>query len=169
LKHETTGTTADELYMKIALEQAQKAYKKGEVPVGACVVHEKKVIAQSHNYPITLKDPTAHAEIITLREAAKKLGNYRLTGCTLYVTIEPCLMCTGAMVNARITRLVYGAPDPKGGAIFSRYHLEEDGSLDYPLNITQGVLKKECGEILQRFFKERRNDRAGLRLKCMIC
>ncbi|MCX5885391.1 MAG: tRNA adenosine(34) deaminase TadA [Proteobacteria bacterium] len=146
----------DEHYMKIALEEAQKAYEKGEVPVGAVMIHEGNIISQAHNQPISLNDPTAHAEILALRQAAKKLGNYRLTGCTLYVTIEPCLMCTGAMLNARIDCLVFGALDPKGGAIFSRYSLKENGGMDYPLNITQGVLKEECGEIIQRFFRERR-------------
>lgn len=146
----------DEHYMKIALKEAQKAYEKGEVPVGSVVIHEGKIISQTHNQPISLNDPTAHAEILALRQAAKKLGNYRLTGCTLYATIEPCLMCTGAMLNARIDCLVFGARDPKGGAICSRHNLSENGELDYPLTIIDGILNEECGEIIQRFFRERR-------------
>ena len=146
----------DEHYMEIALEQAQKAYAKGEVPVGAVILLDGEIIAHSCNQPISLNDPTAHAEILALRQAAKKLGNYRLNHCTLYVTIEPCVMCAGAMLSARINRLVFGALDPKGGAICSRYNLVDDRGLNYPLNITQGVLKEECGEIIQRFFRERR-------------
>jgi tRNA(Arg) A34 adenosine deaminase TadA len=142
--------------MKIALEEAQKAYEKGEVPIGAIILLEGKIIAQSHNQSISLKDPTAHAEILALRKASRSMGNYRLTGCSLYVTIEPCLMCTGAMLNARIDCLVFGVPDPKGGAICSMVNLRESGKLDYPFHITQGVLKEECGEIIQRFFRERR-------------
>lgn len=153
---ESLAVNVDENFMKIALEEAHEAYAKGEMPVGACVVYEGGVIAQSHNQPISLNDPTAHAEILALREAAERIDNYRLSGCTLYVTIEPCLMCTGAMLNARIDRLVYGARDPKGGAICSTVDLSANGRLDYPLSITEGVLKEECGEIIQRFFKERR-------------
>ena len=152
----TTANTDDEHYMKIALEEAQKAYEKGEVPVGAVMIHEGKIISQAHNQPISPNDPTAHAEILALRQAAKKLGNYRLTVCTLYVTIEPCLMCTGAMLNARIDRLVFGARDPKSGAIYSKFNLCENGKLDYPVQITKGILAGECAEIIQRFFRERR-------------
>lgn len=146
----------DEYYMKIALKQAQTAYEVGEIPVGAVIVHNAKVIAKFHNQPITLCDPTAHAEILALRHAAKKLGNYRMNGCTLYVTIEPCLMCVGAILNARINRLVFGALEPKGGAILSRYHLFDNVKLNYALEVTQGLLEKECREIIQRFFREKR-------------
>ena len=153
---DTMAIKTDENFMQMALREAQRAYKKGEVPIGAVVVYEGKIIGQAHNQPILRQDPTAHAEILALREAAQRINNYRLTGCTLFVTIEPCLMCTGAMQNARIERLVFGAIDPKGGGVCSQCKLREFARLDYPPHVTQGVLKEECGEIIQRFFKARR-------------
>ncbi len=138
--------------MTLALQEAQKAGADGEIPVGAVLIQEGEIIAQDHNRPISLTDPTAHAEILVLREAARKLRNYRLTGCTLYVTLEPCAMCAGAIGQARISRLVFGALDPKAGAVISLYQLLSDKRLNHQAEIVAGVLAKECGEILRLFF-----------------
>ena len=146
----------DEQFMRLALDEAQKAMEAGEVPVGAVVVRGGEVIASAHNAPVGLRDPSAHAEILALRKAAAVEGNYRLAGTTLYVTIEPCLMCAGALVHARISRLVFGAADPKGGAAVSLYRVLEDGRLNHRVEVAGGVLATECGEILSRFFREKR-------------
>jgi len=146
----------DERWMRIALEEAALARAEGEVPVGAVLVREEAVIARDHNRPIALNDPTAHAEVMAIRRAAAESGNYRLTGTTLYVTIEPCLMCAGAILQARIGRVVFGAPDPKGGALVSLYHLFEDRRLNHAVALTQGVLEEACAEILSGFFREKR-------------
>ncbi|MGQ9694853.1 MAG: tRNA adenosine(34) deaminase TadA [Thermodesulfobacteriota bacterium] len=145
-----------EYYMTLALQEAQKAGEDGEVPVGAILVREGKIIARDHNRPIALADPTAHAEILVLRAGAYKLRNYRLSGCTLYVTIEPCAMCAGAILQARISRLVFGAPDQKGGAVVSLFQLLNDKRLNHQVEIVPGVLQKECAEILSHFFADRR-------------
>ena len=146
----------DELFMRLALAEAEKALLAGEVPVGAVVVRGGEVIASSHNGPVGLKDPSAHAEILALRRAAEAEGNYRLAGTTLYVTIEPCLMCAGALIHARVSRLVFGAPDPKGGAVVSLYEVLGEGRLNHRVEVTGGVLSEACGEILSRFFREKR-------------
>lgn len=146
--------------MELALVEARLAAERGEVPVGALVVSpEGEPLARDGNRTIELADPSAHAEMLAMRAAGIKLGNYRLTGCTLYVTLEPCVMCAGAMVHARIGRLVYGASDPKTGAIASVYRIGRDGRLNHRLEITSGVLADEAGSLLRFFFKERRNNR----------
>lgn len=146
----------DEEFMGLALAEAEKALLADEVPVGAVVVRGGEVIASAHNGPVGLRDPTAHAEILALRRAAAAEGNYRLAGATLYVTIEPCLMCAGALVHARVSRLVFGAPDPKGGAVVSLYGVLQDGRLNHRVEVTGGVLREACSEILSRFFREKR-------------
>lgn len=146
----------DDQAMRLALQQAQAAAALGEVPVGAVVVRDGRVIASGHNAPIGAHDPTAHAEVVALRAAAQALGNYRLDGCTLYVTLEPCAMCTGAMVHARIARLVYGAADPKAGAAGSVFELARSPALNHRIDVSGGVLAGECRELLQGFFRERR-------------
>ena len=142
--------------MRMALEEAQKAGEEGEVPVGAVLVSEGRVIARGHNRPIGLNDPTGHAEILTLREGAAAAGNYRLPRATLYVTLEPCVMCAGALIQARVGRLVYGADDPKSGAVRSLYSILSDERLNHRVEVRAGVLMEECGEILRRFFKDKR-------------
>jgi tRNA(adenine34) deaminase len=146
----------DEEFMRLALAEAEKARQAGEVPVGAVVVRGGEVIASARNGPVGLKDPSAHAEILALRRAAAAEGNYRLAGTTLYVTIEPCLMCAGALIHARVSRLVFGAPDPKGGAVVSLYEVLQDGRLNHRVEATGGVLREACSEILSRFFREKR-------------
>ncbi|MCA1562135.1 MAG: tRNA adenosine(34) deaminase TadA [Acidobacteria bacterium] len=143
--------------MRAALEQAHEAGRRGEVPVGAVVVSEESVVGVGFNQPIGAMDPTAHAEIVALRDAARRLGNYRLTGATLFVTIEPCQMCVGAMVHARIARLVYGTPEPKAGAIESAMHAHEHPSLNHRMAATGRVLEAECRTLIQAFFKNRRS------------
>lgn len=146
----------DEHFMRLALAEAGKALAAGEVPVGAVVVSGDEVVASACNGPVGLRDPSAHAEILALRRAAATGGNYRLAGTTHYVTLEPCIMCAGALVHARVSRLVFGAADPKGGAVVSLYRLLEDGRLNHRVEVTGGVLAVECGEILSRFFREKR-------------
>ena len=147
---------SDVHFMQEALEEARSAAAAGEVPIGALIVHEGKIIARSGNRTIRDCDPTAHAEIIVLREAARVLGNYRLVKTTLYVTIEPCSMCAGAMIQARIPRLVYGADDPKGGAARSCFQILSNPRLNHQVEITAGVLGAECAAAIQSFFSERR-------------
>jgi len=146
----------DKQFMRLALAEADKAIQAGEVPVGAVIVGGGEVIASAHNGPVGLRDPSAHAEILALRKAASAEGNYRLAGSTLYVTIEPCLMCAGALIHARVSRLVFGAPDPKGGAVVSLYRVLDDSRLNHRIEVTGGVLAEECGEIMSRFFREKR-------------
>ena len=146
-----------ETYMRQALAEAQKAVKEGEVPVGALLVSPTgDIIARAHNRPITLNDPTGHAEILVLRQAAVKLENYRLPGHVLYVSLEPCVMCVGAMIQARLALVVYGAADPKGGAIESVYRMGSDGKLNHRLEAQGGVLAEECRALLQAFFRAKR-------------
>lgn len=143
-------------FMRAALEQAARARDLGEVPVGAVVVINGEIVGAGHNQPITAQDPTAHAEIVAMRDAAKRIGNYRLTGAALYVTVEPCLMCVGAMVHARIAELVFGTPEPKAGAIESTQQAHEHPALNHRLRVVSGVLTAECRQILQEFFAGRR-------------
>jgi tRNA(adenine34) deaminase len=157
----------DAIWMTAALKQAQLALDLGEVPVGAVVVRAGEVIAQAHNAPIGAHDPTGHAEIRALREAAQKLGNYRLDGCTLYVTLEPCAMCAGAMLHARLDRVVYGASDPKTGAAGSVIDLFANAALNHQTQLVAGVLADACGAVLQDFFKERRKTQRMQHLQSM--
>lgn len=146
----------DEQWMRIALAEAGRAERAGEVPVGAVIVREGGLLAKAGNGSISLKDPSAHAEILAIRAAAAVVGNYRLPETTLYVTLEPCLMCAGAILHARIGRLVFGAADPKGGAAVSLYRIFEDRRLNHMVAVTGGVLQAECSEILSGFFQEKR-------------
>src|SRR3954452_5808743 len=147
----------DENYMQLALNEARRAAAMDEVPVGAVVVNKDGVvIGRGHNHPISADDPTAHAEIVALREASGTIGNYRLAGATLYCTIEPCTMCAGAMVHARIGRLVFGAADPKAGAAGSLYNIVTDPRLNHSVQVTRGVRDDECSLLLQEFFVFRR-------------
>ncbi len=143
-------------FMLEALQEAKKAYKKNEVPVGAVVVQNNKIIARAHNLNITLNDPTAHAEILVLRKAAKKLKNYRLTNCELYTTLEPCPMCAGAMVYARIKKLVYATDDPKSGACKSVLNIVNNKRLNHRIEVVSGVCKKQAEKLLKQFFKSLR-------------
>ena len=146
----------DEAFMRVALEQAREARQRGEVPVGAVVVLDGVIVGDGYNQPITTNDPTAHAEIVAMRAAASSLGNYRLIGADLFVTIEPCQMCVGAMVHARIARVMYGAREPKAGAIESAMHAHEHPSLNHRMQAIGGVLEEECRELIQEFFEARR-------------
>ena len=149
----------DVQWMRYALNRARQAAERGEVPVGAVLVSNGDLIAEGFNEPIAASDPTAHAEIVALRRAAASMGNYRLTGTTLYVTIEPCLMCVGAMIHARIARLVYGATEPKAGAIESALRALDHPSLNHRFEVVGGVLADESRELMQGFFQDRRADR----------
>jgi len=153
----------EQQFMRLALEQAQHAWDLGEVPVGAIVVKDGVVIARGYNQPIGRHDPTAHAEIVALRAAAEALGNYRLPGCELYVTLEPCVMCSGAMMHARLARVVYGATDPKTGACGSVVNLFGQEQLNHHTEIAGGVLAEECGVMLKSFFAARRAAAADAR------
>ena len=146
----------DEKWMERALVAAMDAATREEVPVGAVLIKEGRLIAEGGNSPIGLNDPTAHAEIVVIRDAAAILNNYRLVGTTLYVTLEPCVMCVGAMLHARIDRLVYGASDPKSGAVSSLYTIADDGLLNHNMEITGSVLEHKCASVLKNFFTERR-------------
>jgi tRNA(adenine34) deaminase len=145
-----------ECYMRAALEEARKGFDAGEVPVGAVVVSDGRIIGRGFNQPIGGHDPTAHAEVVAIRAAAREIGNYRLVGSTLYVTIEPCLMCVGAMVHARVETLVFGAPEPKAGAVVSTCRAHELPSLNHRIEVLGGVLEEDCRAIIQEFFKGRR-------------
>ena len=147
---------SDEEYMQLALELAVQAAAVGEVPVGALVVKDGEIIGRGYNAPISSHDPSAHAEIRAMRDAAQNIGNYRLVGCTLYVTLEPCAMCTGAILHARIARLVYGANDPKTGACGSVVNLMEETRLNHHTEVESGVMAVECGGVLSAFFAARR-------------
>ena len=146
----------DYSYLQLAIEQARLAAEAGEVPVGAVIVYDGEVIASAQNCVLRSLDPTAHAEIVALRAAAQRLNNYRLTGCELYTTLEPCAMCAGAIIHSRISRLVYGAADPKAGAAGSVLEVVNHPLLNHQMQITSGVLAEECGELLRAFFRERR-------------
>jgi tRNA(adenine34) deaminase len=146
----------DIAFMEQALEEARASAAAGEVPIGAILVHEGKIVARSGNRTIRDCDPTAHAEMVVLRDAGKALGNYRLAGTTLYVTVEPCSMCAGAMIQARARRLVYGCDDPKGGAVRSCFEILSHPRLNHQVEMTSGILASECAAILQAFFAARR-------------
>ena len=146
----------DVQYMQMALDEARIAAEEGEVPIGAVVVHDGEVIARAHNRRETDADPSAHAEFRAMLEAARALGRWRLTGCTVYVTVEPCLMCAGLMVNARIDRCVYGAADPKGGAVGTLFDVSDNPRLNHSFRVTPGVCSDECAQVMRDFFKARR-------------
>ena len=150
------GKEFDEKYMKMALEEAEKAGQGGEIPVGAVLLKGDQVLAKDHNRCIELTDPTAHAEILVLRKGGKILRNYRLNETVMYVTLEPCPMCVSAMVHGRIRRLVYGTPEPKFGAVESKFTLLNDDGLNHKVKVNRGILEKECSEMLKTFFNERR-------------
>jgi len=145
-----------EPFMREALALARSAAQAGEVPVGAVVVVDGEIMGRGHNQPIGSHDPTAHAEIVAMRDAAKQLGNYRLSGATLYVTVEPCVMCVGAMVHARIGTLVFGTPEPKAGAIESTQRAHEHPALNHRIRVVSGVLAAECRDVMREFFEARR-------------
>lgn len=144
---------SDFYFMKKAIREALKAYHKGEIPVGAVIVVDNKIISRAHNIKETKNDPTAHAEILAIKKAGKRLHSWRLTNATLYVTKEPCIMCAGAIVHARIKKVVYGCDDPKGGGVLSLYRILQDPRLNHQVEIKKGVLEKECRALLQKFFK----------------
>jgi tRNA(adenine34) deaminase len=143
-------------FMRIALEEAELAVREKEVPVGAVVVHEGRVIARAHNQREQLRDPTAHAEMIAITQAAQSRQSWRLDGCTLYVTLEPCIMCAGAILLARIPQLVYGADDPKAGAVRTLYRLLDDPRLNHRTEVVVGVMAEPCSRVLSQFFQEQR-------------
>ena len=146
----------DEDLMRRALVQAAEAFEADEVPVGAVIAHKGRIIAQAHNQVEMLKDPTAHAEIIAIRKACKKLKNYRLNGCTMYVTIEPCAMCAGALIWARVNRIVFGAYDAKAGACGSVFNIVSEKKLNHQIEVYGGLLEEECATIIKEFFKSKR-------------
>jgi tRNA(adenine34) deaminase len=146
----------DEFWMNFALAEAQQAVQADEVPIGAVIVLKDRIIGRGHNQPLRSCDPTAHAEILALRDAAQKIGNYRLTDATMYVTIEPCAMCAGALVNARIKRLVYGASEPRQGAVNSVFQICTNSSLNHQVELTVGVEEERCKALMQQFFQARR-------------
>jgi len=149
-------TASSEYYMSQALKEARRALDAGEVPVGAVIVFDSKIIARAHNQVVTLRDPTAHAEMIAITQAADYLGNERLINADLYVTIEPCSMCAGAAVLARIKRIFYGAKDPKGGGCGSVFNIPADNRLNHKIEIISGIMLEECAYILREFFKNKR-------------
>ena len=150
------GRDDAEGFMRAALEEARRGLLDGEVPVGAVVVVDGAIVGRAHNAPIGLSDPTAHAEVLALREAARKTGNYRLTGATLYVTVEPCPMCCGALLQARVARVVYGTADPKAGAVESLYRLLDESRWNHRVEAAGGVLGAECAALLREFFETKR-------------
>lgn len=152
-----TGLERDEAWMRMALDQARLGGKAGEVPIGALVIKDGELIATGHNRNLLDHDPSAHAEIVALREAASRLGNHRLPGCEMFVTIEPCAMCAGALVQARVARLVYGAADPKAGAVSSVLQVINHPGLNHKMEVVPGILEQECSEILQNFFRKKRS------------
>ncbi|MDR3630900.1 MAG: tRNA adenosine(34) deaminase TadA [Desulfocapsaceae bacterium] len=154
-----TAGDRHEFWMSMALEQAQKAALCGEIPVGAVLVRDNLLLAATGNSPIGRQDPTAHAEILAIREAAGRIGNYRLPGTTLYVTLEPCIMCMGAVIQARIDTLVFGAHDPKTGAVESCYRIGSDALLNHTINLKGGILADACGALLKDFFRTKRREK----------
>ena len=150
------ATSVHEPFMQLALAEARQAAAVGEVPVGAVVVLEGAVVGRGHNRPVATSDPTAHAEVEALRDAGRRVGNYRLTGATLYVTVEPCVMCAGACVHARLGALVFGAPDDKAGAVVSQARVLDEPAWNHRVRVTGGVLAAEAGALMQAFFQQRR-------------
>ena len=153
---EQTKQQKDEQYMRSAIEEARVAAENGDVPIGCVIVHNGRIIGRAYNQREQLQDPTAHAEIIALTQAAAALESWRLTGCTMYVTLEPCPMCAGALVLARIDRLVYGCDDPKTGAVKSLYNIVQDKRLNHQIEVTSEILAEDCSKLLQDFFQRRR-------------
>ncbi|MBN2432601.1 MAG: tRNA adenosine(34) deaminase TadA [Acidobacteria bacterium] len=151
------GETTAEHWMRLALQQAERARAVGEVPVGAVIVADDRLLADGYNRTITDTDPTAHAEIVAIRQAARRIGNYRLTDCDLYVTLEPCIMCLGACVQARIRRLFFGTPDPRWGCLGSRLDLRAPELFNHTIEFSGGILADECRALLQDFFQQRRH------------
>ena len=160
--NDDSTTCSDELWMEEALRIAQRALDAGEVPVGAIVVRAGKIVGRGWNRNLTDVDPTAHAEILALREAGARVGNHRLRECELFATIEPCAMCAGAMVHARLRRLVYGADDPKAGAVQSVLQVLNHPQLNHQMEVSRGVLATRCAELLQSFFRQRREEQKQL-------
>ena len=154
---------SDEFWMEEALREAQRALALGEVPVGAVVVSEGRIVGRGCNRPLSTNDPTAHAEILALREAGTTIGNYRLLDCEIYVTVEPCSMCAGAITHARIRRLIYGAEDAKAGAVHSMLQVLNHPKLNHQVEVSSGVLAARCMNLVQSFFRERRSDRDNCR------
>lgn len=152
----------DRYFMELALKEAKKAYKLGEVPIGAIIVRENKVIAKAFNRREVDKSALSHAEVLAIKEACKELGGWRLIGCTLYVTLEPCLMCAGAIINSRIERVVYAADDPKAGAVRSLYRVLEDPRLNHQVEVVEGILKEESSSLLKQFFAQLRAEKKDL-------
>ncbi|MFN3550432.1 MAG: tRNA adenosine(34) deaminase TadA [Endomicrobiia bacterium] len=152
----TKKLSKEKIFMLKALEEAKKAYKKNEVPVGTVIVKDGKIVSKAHNLNIKTKDPTAHAEILALRKASKKLGNYRLADCELYTTLEPCAMCAGAMVYARIKKLVYAADDPKSGCCKSVLNIVNNNKFNHRIEVLNGIYKKQAEMLLKKFFKKLR-------------
>ncbi|QBG37482.1 tRNA adenosine(34) deaminase TadA [Litorilituus sediminis] len=161
--HKQCQLSADKAFMQRAFELAQVAESYGEIPVGAVVVYNNNIIAEGYNQSITLNDPSAHAEMIAIREAGKQLNNYRLLDCTLYVTLEPCPMCAGLLVHSRIKRLVYASADFKTGAAGSSFNLVANSQLNHQIDVTSGVLADECSHMLSAFFKRRREEKKALK------
>ena len=159
---QTNSHSTDERYMRMAIDQAYIAEENGDVPIGCVIVHENRVIAKAYNQREQLHDPTAHAEIVALTQAAEFIGNWRLHGCTLYVTLEPCPMCAGALVLGRLDRVVYGTDDPKTGAVRSLYQLVEDPRLNHQLEVTCGIMQDECKKQLQTSFQRRREENSNM-------
>ena len=147
----------DEFYMRRVMELAAQAGMAGEVPVGALVVRDGEVIGEGYNQPISGCDPTAHAEIVALRDAAANINNYRLTGCDLYVSIEPCTMCVGAMIHARVQRVIFGAKEPRAGALTSQLQLMDNNHFNHSIEWQGGLLEQECGDIMSEFFRRKRS------------
>ena len=156
--------TTDEKYMRAALKQAEKAYNLGETPIGCVIVHEDKIIARGYNRRNTDKNPLAHAEVAAIKKASKKLGDWRLEGCTMYVTLEPCQMCAGALVQSRIDEVVIGSMNPKAGCAGSVLNLLEVDGFNHKVKITRGVLEEECSAMLSDFFKELREKKKRLKM-----
>ncbi|AGB40066.1 cytosine/adenosine deaminase [Halobacteroides halobius DSM 5150] len=146
----------DRYYMQLALKEAQKAFNKDEVPIGAIITKEDQVIAKAHNLRESLQDPTAHAEVLVIRKASEVINSWRLIDCSLYVTIEPCSMCAGTLVQSRIDNLIYGATDPKGGAAGTIFNIVNDRRLNHQLNVKSGILEEQCSQIMKNFFKQLR-------------
>jgi len=143
-------------FMRAALDEARAAAERGEVPIGAVLVHEGKIIARAHNRTLTDNDPTAHAEMVAIRAAAQSIGNHRLNGTSLYVTVEPCAMCAGAMIQARVARLIYGCAEQKGGAVRTCFQILDHPAVNHRVEVISGVLAEECAAVLQEFFAQRR-------------
>ncbi|WP_419813454.1 tRNA adenosine(34) deaminase TadA [Bacterioplanoides sp.] len=158
-------TDDDQAFMQAALEQARLAFEAGEVPVGAVVVLNGEIIGRGYNQPITSLDPSAHAEMVALRDAARNIGNYRLTGATLYVTVEPCSMCSGLLIHSRIQRLVYGTTEPKAGAVESAIQLLTQPFFNHTIELSGGVLAQDCSAIMSEFFAQRRAAKKRLKQK----